>query len=885
MSLLVDFSDIDSTMINAVGGKALNLGIMSSAGLPVPGGFCVTTDAYRSVVADQLDDLMGKLGDATDRGEATAAAGKARGRVLSVELPPQLRIAIADHYQALGDNEPVAVRSSATAEDLAYASFAGQQDTYLNVVGSAALLDAVRRCWASLWTDRAVSYRNANAIDHRSVALAVVVQRMIDATTAGVMFTANPITGTRHETVIDASPGLGEAVVSGAVNPDHFVVNAVDQSIVTRRLGDKRIMITSLPGGGTELRELTGGSSEACLNDEQVLQLVDLGQQVQRQYGAPQDTEWALDSAGTFWLTQARPITTLYPQARTHGPGLRVLMCLSLAQGLTRPITPMGIAAVRLIGTSVATEVRIPPDEPLAGPAAMHAPGQRLYLDLTSALRNRLGRRAIIGAFTVMEARAATVLKRLAERPEFSLIQTRDHTMLRHIAGALLRNKVPFRMIAGLINPNLAYRGIATTERRLRRALTLPAGATASQRLDFVEQRLGSLFLLMPRTFAYAVGGLLMLRVSRQLLGDAAEPGELQEVLRGLPHNVTTEMDLELWGLTEKIRNDQPSHGAFTESSVPDLLQRYRERKLPPVAQRGLQSFLRRYGHRAVAEIDLGIPRWSDDPSHLLGVISNYLRLNTDDLDPIAQFHAGQARAESMITILTERMAERSQVRARMVGWALRRVRQLVGLRESPKFLLIVALATMREHLKVIGRQLAANKLIDQVDDVFFLDLGEVRRGLSGENVQPLVVVRREAYEQELKRRHIPRLLLSDGTEPEAIAGADAGVDGALIGSPASTGTVTGPARVVLDPVGAHLEPGEILVAPSTDPGWTPLFLTAGGLVMEMGGSNSHGAVVAREYGIPAVVGVPDATHKIETGQLITVDGAAGLVSLPRLSN
>jgi len=770
MSLLVDFSDIDSTMINAVGGKALNLGIMSSAGLPVPGGFCVTTDAYRSVVADQLDDLMGKLGDATDPGEATAAAGKARGRVLSVELPPQLRIAIADHYQALGDNEPVAVRSSATAEDLAYASFAGQQDTYLNVVGSAALLDAVRRCWASLWTDRAVSYRNANAIDHRSVALAVVVQRMIDATTAGVMFTANPITGTRHETVIDASPGLGEAVVSGAVNPDHFVVNAVDQSIVTRRLGDKRIMITSLPGGGTELRELTGGSSEACLNDEQVLQLVDLGQQVQRQYGAPQDTEWALDSAGTFWLTQARPITTLYPQARTHGPGLRVLMCLSLAQGLTRPITPMGIAAVRLIGTSVATEVRIPPDEPLAGPAAMHAPGQRLYLDLTSALRNRLGRRAIIGAFTVMEARAATVLKRLAERPEFSLIQTRDHTMLRHIAGALLRNKVPFRMIAGLINPDLAYRGIATTERRLRRALTLPANATASQRLDFVEQRLGSLFLLMPRTFAYAVGGLLMLRVSRQLLGDAAEPGELQEVLRGLPHNVTTEMDLELWGLTEKIRNDQPSHGAFTESSVPDLLQRYRERKLPPVAQRGLQSFLRRYGHRAVAEIDLGIPRWSDDPSHLLGVISNYLRLNTDDLDPIAQFHAGQARAESMITILTERMAERSQVRARMVGWALRRVRQLVGLRESPKFLLIVALATMREHLKVIGRQLAANKLIDQVDDVFFLDLGEVRQGLSGENVQPLVVVRREAYEQELKRRHIPRLLLSDGTEPEAIA-------------------------------------------------------------------------------------------------------------------
>ncbi len=887
MTLLVDFSDIDSTMINAVGGKALNLGIMSAARLPVPTGFCVTTAAYRLVIADRLDDLMGKLADATDPGAVAAAAEEARRRVLAVEVPEHLGTAITDRYHALGDNplerpgEPVAVRSSATAEDLAYASFAGQQDTYLNVVGAAALLDAVRRCWASLWTDRAVSYRNANAVDHRSVTLAVVVQRMIDATAAGVMFTANPITGTRHETVIDASPGLGEAVVSGAVNPDHFVVNTLDCSIVTRRLGDKRMMITSRPGGGTELHELTSGGSEACLEDEQVLQLVDLGEQVARHYGAPQDTEWALDSNGRFWLTQARPITTLYPLTRTNRPGLRVFMCMSLAQGLTRPITPMGLAAVRLIGSSVATEVKLPLVEPLAGPTAMHAPGQRLFLDLTSALRNRVGRRAILAAFGVMEARAATVLKRLAERPEFSIIEARDHTVLRHIAGALIRNKVPLRAIAGLINPNLAYRGVAATERRLRQALTLPANATASQRLDFVEQQLGGLFLLMPRTFAYAVGGLLMLAASRRLLGDVARPDELQEVLRGLPHNVTTEMDLELWGLTEQIRDNEPSRAAFTALAVPDLLQRYRERRLPPVAQRGLQSFLRHYGHRAIAEIDLGMPRWSDDPSHLLGVISNYLRLNTDDLDPVAQFHAGQAKAEATITSLTTRMAERSRLRARLVGWTLRRVRQLVGLREAPKFLLIVALATMREHLKVIGRQLAATKVIDQVDDVFFLDLGEVRRGLSGEDMQHLVAEHREAYEQELKRRHIPRLLLSDGTEPEAVATKDARADGALSGSPASTGTVTARARVVLDPVGAHLEPGEILVAPSTDPGWTPLFLTAGGLVMEMGGSNSHGAVVAREYGIPAVVGVPDATHKIETGQLITVDGAAGLVSLP----
>ena len=880
MTLVVDLADVDSTMINAVGGKALNLGIMSSGELPVPAGFCVTTDAYRLVVRQRLDDLMDKLAGATDPAGVAAAAEEARQRVLALAPPAELRTAISDRYHALGDDEAVAVRSSATAEDLAHASFAGQQDTYLNVVGSAALLDAVRRCFASLWTDRAVSYRNANGIDHRGVALAVVVQRMIDAAVAGVMFTANPVTGNRTETVIDASPGLGEAVVSGAVNPDHFVVHAVDRRIVTRRLGDKRVMISSLPGGGTERQELADASSEACLDDKQLLQLVDLGQRVQQLYNAPQDTEWALDSAGRIWLTQARPITTLYPLARMHQPGLRVLMCLSLAQGLTRPITPMGIAAIRLIGTSVATAIKIPPPQPLTGPPAMHAPGQRLFVDMTNVLRNRIGRRAVIAIFGVMEARASAVLKKLAELPEFSIIESRNHTMLRHIAGALVRNKVPVRAALGLANPEWAYRGIAATERRLRKTLTIPANATASERLDFVQNRLGDLFLLMPRTLGYVVGGALMLAVSRWLLRGVAQPGELQEVLRGLPHNITTEMDLKLWELTEEIRGDEPSRTVFTELTVPDLLQSYRDRALPPVAQRGLQGFLRRFGHRAIAEIDLGMPRWSDDPSHLLGVIGNYLRLDADDLDPVSQFRAGQVKAESMITSLTARAAERSRPRARLAGWALRRVRQLLGLRESPKFMLIVALATMREHLSAVGQELAATHVIDQVDDVFFLDLGEARRGLAGEDLRTLVVERREAYQQELKRRHIPRLLLSDGTEPEAVAVAVARADGALAGSPASTGTVTGRARVVLDPVGARLEPGEILVAPSTDPGWTPLFLTAGGLVMEMGGSNSHGAVVAREYGIPAVVGVPEATHKIETGQLITVDGAAGLVSL-----
>jgi pyruvate,water dikinase len=410
-----------------------------------------------------------------------------------------------------------------------------------------------------------------------------------------------------------------------------------------------------------------------------------------------------------------------------------------------------------------------------------------------------------------------------------------------------------------------------------------------------VQQMLASrVFLLMPMVVGYPLAGFALLGLARALLGDLARPGELQSVLRGLPHNVTTEMDLALWQLTVRVRADAPSTQAMTAGTLADLTDAYAAAALPDVVQQGLKEFLQRYGHRAVAEIDLGMPRWSDDPSHLLGVIKNYLRLSDDARSPAAQFAGGAEEAESMILDLVRRVRGRSRMRAQLVRFGLHRARQLAGLREKPKYLLVLALAAMRAQLGLVGEALADQGRISQPDDIFFLDFSEARRGLAGEDLRAVVAEHRAVYEQELRRRHIPRLLLSDGTEPEAaglgsaVGGAgsvspglgdpEPGATGTLVGSPASAGMVTGRARVVLDPVGAELEPGEILVAPSTDPGWTPLFLTAGGLVMEMGGSNSHGAVVAREYGIPAVVGVPDATTRIVSGQLVTVDGAAGLV-------
>jgi rifampicin phosphotransferase len=310
------------------------------------------------------------------------------------------------------------------------------------------------------------------------------------------------------------------------------------------------------------------------------------------------------------------------------------------------------------------------------------------------------------------------------------------------------------------------------------------------------------------------------------------------------------------------------------------LADRFRAGSLPDVAQRGVSQFFASYGHRAVAEIDLGMPRWSDDPRHIFGVLANYLRLDDDDRAPDVVFQRGVAEAEAMIDTLAARAGRRGRMRERLVRFALGRARALVGLRELPKFYVVQALAAVRRQLAIVGAELAARGCLERADDVFFVDLRETRAGLEGRDLRGIVAERRETYELELRRKHVPRVLLSDGTEPEAESTTEAAADGSLAGTPASAGTVTGVARVIVDPVSAHLEPGEILVAPSTDPGWTPLFLTAGGLVMEMGGANSHGAVVAREYGIPAVVGVPNATVRITTGQRISIDGSAGRVTV-----
>jgi pyruvate,water dikinase len=443
-----------------------------------------------------------------------------------------------------------------------------------------------------------------------------------------------------------------------------------------------------------------------------------------------------------------------------------------------------------------------------------------------------------------------------------------------------LKYGVPLRVLKALAKPEAARAQIKRIGEEVASRLVLPDGVTVSERLDFVERALEKeVITLGPRMMPAAAAGLGMLGLASGLLGDDAQPGELQTVLRGLPHNITTEMDLELWELAQRIRKDETAARLLQQNPATELGRQFHAGTLPRVVQVGLCDFLSRYGHRAVAEIDLGMPRWSDDPAYIFGVLANYLRLDKAEMAPDAIFARGAAEAEAMIETLTLRARRRSRLVSRIVRFALQRARQLAGLREIPKYYMVVAFAAVRRELAVVGRELAARQVIESPDDVFFLNLREVREAANGWDARPKVEERRHEYDAELRRRHVPGVLLSDGTEPEGHSAGAISASG-LTGSAASAGCVTGTARVILDPVGAHLEPGEILVAPSTDPGWTPLFLTAGGLVMEMGGANSHGAVVAREYGIPAVVGVPNATGRISSGQRITVDGAAGTITV-----
>jgi phosphohistidine swiveling domain-containing protein len=796
---VIALSDASADLIDLVGGKAAGLGELIRLGERVPDGFCVTTEAYRL-------------------GEIPAAE-------------------VVDAYRRLGGG-PVAVRSSATAEDLPDASFAGQLDTVLDVTGADALIAAIAKCWDSLHGARAVAYRAARDIDDAAVRMAVVVQRMIDPVTAGVLFTANPLTGRRTEMLVDAAPGLGTAVVDGTSSVDHYVL---DES----------------------QRAATG-----CVPPARLAELRAAGERLQGRFGSPQDVEWAIDREGALWLLQSRPITTLFPLPPAAGKPLpRVYLEFGHVQGMLQPVTPMGMSTLRSIvaGMLAALGVRV----------EIVDIGGRLYGDLTDMARSRTARKRLVKLMAVdFGPRAQAAMEHVLADPRFAPDSTSAKGK-RNNNGASLGTAA--RAVAGIVRslarPDAARLRMFRAIEEIRRASAAPEEPlTTAERLDYVRAADGE----RPDDMLWPiVTGMLASALPAQLLKGVAGTGEIHTVLAGMPHNVTIEMDLALWAVAQRAG----AHRRLLLDTPPDeLAARYLRGELPDI---GMAAFLDAYGHRGVAEVDLGVPRWDEDPAPVFAAIANYLRVTDPEQAPDRRFQRAAATAEATLDELGARVRRRRPVRGRLAVFLLRRARSLAGLREAGKFAGLYRLRAVRRQLLLIGADLVAAGRLAQPGDIMFLTVEEVHAAVhDGADYRHTVEARKAVHRRESRRKTVPVALLSDGTDVEATLPAARPGEGALTGVGAAAGRVTGPARVIDDPATARVEPGEILVAATTDPGWTPLFLTAGGLVSETGAIMAHGPTVAREYGIPAVISVPGATRKIVTGQVVTVDGAAGTVTV-----
>jgi phosphohistidine swiveling domain-containing protein len=887
---LIQPLDSQSAQLENLGGKGLNLCKLSRSGFNVPPGFIISTPAYHLFLETHqlgglIHDRVSKI-QPDDPASLEFASTAIRSAFSSHVIPSQAADQILEAYRSF-KGVPVAVRSSATAEDLPDLSFAGQQDTFLNIIGEHALLRAIIDCWSSLWTARVIGYRARNGIPQDGVSMAVIMQEMVSAGASGVLFTANPLTGSRLETVIDATIGLGEALVSGLVEPDHYVVNPTQNEFITKTLGDKRIAVLSKPGGGIHTQKMDISSRQA-LPDGQIFSLADLGRQIEDVFDFPQDIEWAWDGE-QLYILQSRAITSLFPIPKgMKSEPLRIMISFASIQGIMEPFTPLGQDTIRLIFAGGSSLFGY--DRTHLSQGVIKIAGERLWGDFTAIIHHPIGARVLPKIIPVIEPTLSPLIQALWD--DSNLGRGRGKLRLstfRRLAGFAL----PFlkRTFSYIRHPNGVVEQIYhASQVEIDRLLSMRDKITGDKtrlddRVELYRQMYYAFPYVVPNIVPGAAAGLIPLvllnRISKQQTGswDLA-----LETTRGLPNNETTQMDLDLWETARKIRANGNALQHLSHASSKDLANEYLEARLPDPAQGAIEAFLKEYGLRGLGEIDIGRPRWNEDPAHIMEVLKSYLQIEDDYYAPNVVFKRGEIAAERAIIELasTARSTFGGRLKGKFVRGAARRVRALAGLRESPKFHIVKMMWIIRQALLESGQALVSAGKLQEDDDLFYLYLDELESYAQGEKRDwgKLISERRKSFQAELSRVQFPRLLLSDGRafyDGSMISDEE---DNQLTGSPVSPGSVEGLVKVVLNPKIANLSPGEILVCPGTDPAWTPLFLAAGGLVMEVGGMMTHGAIVAREYGIPAIVGVHQATKVLKTGQRVRVDGSSGKIAL-----
>jgi len=855
------FQEIDQTQVAVVGGKGAHLGELARIeGLRVPAGFCVTTDAFQRIMAEapSIDDLLDRLSrlKPDDRKAIRALSAEIRRTLEGIAIPDDLAAAITRPLARLGEQAAYAVRSSATAEDLPTASFAGQQDTYLNVVGPAAILQHVSRCWASLFTERAVTYRLRNGLDHRKVHMAVVVQQMVFPQAAGILFTADPVTGNRKVASVEASFGLGEALVSGLVNADVYKVR--DGEVVAKAVATKQLAIHASPAGGTQEQAIEPERQEQpALTDAQVVRLVQLGRRIEAHFGRPQDIEWCLVDDG-FQIVQSRAITTLFPIPEAGDQENHVYVSVGHGQMMTGAMKPLGISLWQMT----------------AG-RPMYEAGGRLFVDVTQGLASPSSRAGLLEVLGKGDPLIRDALQTILDRGDFIPSLPDEEAGGAPAGGAPATIETDPAIVAELIGRNQA--SIAALQRDIRTK-------SGSVLLDFILADIQELrrILFDPQSHQAIMAGMeATWWLNEQMQAWLGEKNGADVLTRSVPHNVTSEMGLALLDVADVIR-PHPEVVAFLqhvedEGFLDELAKLAGGRE----ARDAIRAYLDKYGMRCAGEIDLTKPRWSERPTTLVPMILGNIK-NFEPGEGARRFEQGRQEAWQKEQELLERLralpdGERKADEAmRMID----RVRTFIGYREYPKYGMVSRYFVYKQALLEEAERLVQAHVLGKKEDIFHLTFQELQDVVRTNQVDDQLIRQRKDAFRSYQALTPPRVLTSDG---EVIAGAYRRDDlpaGALVGIPVSAGTIEGRARVILDMAEADLEAGDILVTAYTDPSWTPLFVAIKGLVTEVGGLMTHGAVIAREYGLPAVVGVERATRLIRDGQRIRVHGTDGYVEI-----
>jgi rifampicin phosphotransferase len=858
---VLGLQEIDQTQVAVVGAKGAQLGELSRIeGIHVPAGYCVTTDAFRRVIADapSIDDWLDQLARLSpdDREAIRTLSAEIRRAIEGIVVPDDVAAAITGALVGLGEHVAYAVRSSATAEDLPTASFAGQHDTYLNVVAPAAIVQHVSRCWASLFTERAVTYRLRNGFDHRKVHMAVVVQQMVFPDAAGILFTADPITGNRKVASIEASFGLGEAQVSGVVNADAYQVRGGE--VVAKAVATKQLAIYPLLAGGTQEQAIDRARQEQpALTDAQAVRLAQLGRRIEAHFGRPQDIEWCLVDDG-FQIVQSRPITTLFPIPAAGDRENHVYVSVGHQQMMTDPMMPLGLSMWQL------TALR-----------PMYEAGGRLFVDVTRGLASPSSRTGLLEVMGKGDPLIRDALQTVLDRGDFIPSLPDEVPGKPPAGGAPAPIETDPAIVTDLIERSQA--SIATLQRDIRTK-------SGPALLDFLlaafqehKRVLGD-----PRSMQVIMAGMeATWWLNEQLQAWLGEKNAADTLTQSAPNNVTSEMGLALLDVADAIR-PHPEVVAFLQHVEDEgFLDELAKLAGGQEARDAIRAYLDKYGMRCVGEIDITRPRWSERPTTLVPVILD----NIKNFEPGARkrrFEQGREEAEKKEQDVLERLralpdGERKAEEAKRM---IDRVRTFIGYREYPKYAIVSRYFVYKQALLDEAERLVHAQVLTEKEDIFYLTFQELHDIARTNQVDDQLIRQRKDAFRSYQALKPPRVLTSDG---EAIAGSYRRDDvpaGALVGLPVSAGTIEGRARVILDMAQADLEAGDILVTAYTDPSWSPLFVAITGLVTEVGGLMTHGAVIAREYGLPAVVGVEHATQLIRDGQRIRVNGTEGHVEI-----